>query len=156
MFDQANSVATASRQITWANSWQRISPSVVAILLICPAYIAGTPHCRHDAVNELQVHTAASWSIGADQEFSLPMPSRAHPHDLCKKTGLNSFQAPYRTVSSPHKNYWFAATIFLVGHPKAPGSKVAATDARPSRSTIKNRADCTPFSCCEPFAHILL
>lgn len=74
MSNQAKSVATASRQITWANSWQRISPSVVAILLICPAYIAGTPHCRHDAVNELQVHTAAPWSIGADQEFSLPTP----------------------------------------------------------------------------------
>ena len=42
MSNQAKSVATASRQITWANSWQRISPSVVAILLICPAYIAGT------------------------------------------------------------------------------------------------------------------
>ncbi|MES2080720.1 MAG: hypothetical protein V4470_15645, partial [Pseudomonadota bacterium] len=35
---------------------------------------SGNPHCRRDTVNELQVHTAAPWSIGADQEFSLPTP----------------------------------------------------------------------------------
>ncbi|KPG75457.1 hypothetical protein AEQ48_09660 [Pseudomonas libanensis] len=37
---QQNSVATDSRQIIWATIWQRISPIVVALLLICPAYIA--------------------------------------------------------------------------------------------------------------------
>lgn len=49
-----------------------------------------------------------------------------------------------------HKNYWFAATIFLVGHLPPPGSKVAATDARPFGSTIKNRADCTPLLAVNP------
>jgi hypothetical protein len=42
MFGQQKSVATDSRQIIWATIWQRISPIVVAIVLICPAYIAGT------------------------------------------------------------------------------------------------------------------
>lgn len=48
------------------------------------------------------------------------------------------------------KIYWFAATIFLVGHLPPPGSKVAATDARPFGSTIKNRADCTPLLAVNP------
>jgi hypothetical protein len=90
-----------------------------------------SPHCR-------QSHRG--WSAGPPWLSIGPIPNPSS----CRASAANI-----------HKIYWSAATVFLVGHLPPQGSKVAAT-ARPSGSTIKNRADCTPLSCCEPFAHILL
>ena len=48
------------------------------------------------------------------------------------------------------QNLLVCSNNFSCWTPPAPGSKVAATDARPSGSTIKNRADCTPLLAVNP------
>ena len=76
------------------------------------------------------------------------------PDKQAARKCMNPFRPVHTSLpahcSITHKIYWFAATIFLVGHLPPPGSTVAATDARPFGSTIKNRADCTPLLAVNP------